>query len=244
MVNVIGPLFSLDAKGTFGKVLTFFSKFGQSYASYAALLAERRHRIPSKLVSQMSGFFKGAWDNWKILGPLAVGMWEYVAEGKSLLGRCSFFSTYLETKGARWAEFPFPPQFALVYYTDQIADYEQKMADMETLTGLFYLKKPEAFYTEFEITEAIGQSNWSGEWYVLPSSLFENYPPDEQLNTIYHEMAHCLMLQHGYLITIFKMQESEEVASEIAARLVAGELVPLYRYSKTNETLHEIVYGW
>jgi len=244
MSKIVGPLFSLEAKGNFNKVIGFFSKAGATYAGFFRPLSERNTQIVGRVTQTMSILFNSGMEAWYLLAPFTKAIWVDVAKGKPLLGRCSFMSTYLKEKGVYWASFPFPLSTVLYYYSDQIADYDKKVSDMELLTDLDFSSRPEAFYTEYSIPESIGQANMYGGWYVLPSSLFDYYPPDVQSFTIYHEMTHCLMAQHGWFYIRFTSKMAEEICDEVAQRMVDGVLTPVYRYSKNNKTLHEIIYGF
>lgn len=243
MVKAIGPLFSLNAVGTYKDALTFYTKAGQAIISYSNPLAGMYRRTVGKVFQAQQIIFGSGMEDWALLHAFGQAVWKKIAEGKPFLGRCSFMSTYLKEKGVYWANYPFPQLIGLTYYTNTLTNYDQKISNLELLTGLSFFKKPEAYYTEFSIPQAVGQANPTGSFYVLPSSLFEDYPPETQSNVIYHEMTHCLMNQHGYVKTYDNSQQTEEVCDEVAQRMSDQQYTPIYRYSKNNKTLYEIIYG-
>lgn len=77
MPSVVGPLFSLDAKGTIGKAITFQ---GKKEGSRAGLIPRHSDTQSTKQLSQRA-YFKQAVAYWRTLNNTYRGYWNNWVKG-------------------------------------------------------------------------------------------------------------------------------------------------------------------
>jgi len=255
-MKVVGPLFSLDAQGTLGKILTYGRN---QFGNWARRIVGRKYtRTP--LQEEVRKWFKDGLDTWEkmieeehFLWSLALTNVEAYGSvvGKNLhrWARCLFLHHCLSTRCYYWRGSPFPPELWQLNYTSQVANYDQIISDLETLTGLKMCEKPGVwalmtlgrykvtYYGELIETIA-GVACQSGTYIALDKDFYEGLDEYKKKYLVAHELTHCLLIQHGYP-AVSNRQDHENIAHECGVRVANGQLTPIYTYK--GKTLSEIV---
>lgn len=91
MPKLTGPLFSNDARGNVGGVITYSKTFGGNVAKLTPKVKE----LPSDLQKAYRGVYKAGKDAWKALSEEQKAVYIELAKGKPRTGFNMFMSEYL-----------------------------------------------------------------------------------------------------------------------------------------------------
>lgn len=102
MVKVYGPMMSMDASGTIGKIATFSKWKGRNYVRSRVVPANPKSALQVS-VRAMLRFLSQAWVN---VGATPQGTWDDLAAADQI----SPFNAFVGRNGSRWREFQAPSQ--------------------------------------------------------------------------------------------------------------------------------------
>lgn len=256
MAKVNFPLFSNEARGSIGKIINFQMSRGKAvvrkYFSPGYTLT-----IAQNIVRQ---WFKDGLDWWKKMSAEEHFLWElalknYREYSKSQIaytkrwGRCLFLHQTLLTRSFEWEGSPFPPSLIQMLAPDEIADYDQLMADLELLTGLSFCQGVNPFFFPYLGNvqsknhpgygqEVKGLASAVGVAIALDEDYYWTLNAYQKRLLVAHELTHALMAQHLWNYPNH-VAMSETIANECGTRTAQGELVPVYTYQ--GKTLSEWV---
>ncbi len=226
MVKIIGPLFSEEAKGVFANTLFYGKQNGVNFAKM--LFNKVKRRAPLQSIQRT--IFKEGMEAWKLLGPVVQSLWHFQNRLQPRQGRCDFLTVWMLNHGEPWNLYPIPRNINTIDFTDRIASYSDFMDDVEELTGLLFCDTPEVYYMAFVWYGMDGISFLPGYFWGFPqnSPLAFDKPSGDLV--IYRELAHCLLMQHGFPANHANTLDHGFMAQEVAVRCVAGDLTPVYTY--------------
>jgi len=245
-MKIIGPLFSLDARGTLGKAITYGAN---QFGNWVRRIVGRKY-TRSDLQNNVRKLFKRGADVWHRVFKPELGqrceidvdtnyLWELVNKGNRQAGRCEYLKYYITRKGPNWMHYPLPLRLNRIVVTSRIAQYDQIINDLETLTGLTMCIRPIVLGIDFGLLPIGGFALAPGLIIVVN---LKHFDPDGWYRDkwmIAHELTHCLLNQHGYFNILLLHRDHEAMANECADRIVEGNLTPIYTYK--GKTMEEIV---
>jgi len=256
MAKTHGPLYSLSAKGTIGKTITYGkSQFG-NWARGVFLKKTTRNKAQDII----RNWFKRTIDYFLDMADEERFLWKLVLmntkeynthkiQETSRSPRCHLSHHTLSTKSFLWNLSPFPPELIQWLGKDEIEGYEQMKSDLETLTGLSFCDPVPPFffpYLGIVTTEehpgksyrTIGLTNARGAAIALHEDHYFTSSIREQKHIVGHELTHAIMSQHGWKYRP-AVSDSEIIADECGYRIADGDLIPVYTYK--GKTLSEWV---
>lgn len=246
MAKLVGPLFSLDAKGTFAKALSFGSS---RLGSWLRRLVKKKYtrtlgqdtirKLFKEALEKWQEVFYGSYSWFQDLTLDDNWLWEFINKGRGRGGRCEFIGEYIKHNGVKWPFYPLSLRIPRIVITDKIENYDGIISDLETLTGLELCHKPTVIALMLLNLGRQAGALGTGKLIFIRRS---DIDPDgwyRDTETIAEELTHCLLIQHGYSFYSLKRRDHETIASECGARVAKGELTPIYKYQ--GKTLSEIV---
>ena len=256
MAKVIGPLFSLDVKGTIAKTITFGAN---QYSNWVRGIVKRKYtRNPAQ--DLVRTWFKAGIDVFKNMSQEERFLWDLAltnykeygsAMSKNLhrMGRCLFLSDVLSTRAWEWEGSPFPPELWHMLAKDEIEGYDQLVSDVETLTDLDFCVTVNPFFFRYlgkvlspqhpgmgSLTAGI--ASYSGTAIALDQNYYDGLSAYQRKDLIAHELTHIIMTQHGWNYPA-SVVASEQIANECGIRVADGDLAPVYLYE--GKALPELV---
>lgn len=255
-MKVIGPLFSLDAKGTIGKTLTYGKN---QFGNWVRRITKRKYTLNEAQKEIRKWFkdgivaFQDMSDEERFLWNLAVRNYAnygvHLAKYVVRWGRCLFLHHVLTDLSFTWRGSPFPPSLWQMLAKDKIEGYDQIMKDLETLTGLVFCKPVNPYFFKYlgiirspghpHIGEEVdGFCNHRGIAIALCEDRYYSFNDWHKKHIIAHELTHAIMEQHGWDYRN-NVSDSEAMADECGVRVASGELTPVYTYK--GKTLSEWV---
>jgi len=256
MAKVELPLFSKAASGSIRRALTFGQNQFGSWVRHLYKITTTY--LPSQL--EIRQWFKNVVEYSLDMADEEKFLWWLVLrnakqynirriEKANRTWRCHLFHWILSTKSFIWDGSPFPPELRQWLAKDSIANYEQLMSDLETLTGLLFCDSVNPYFFPFlyEYTTpghpkygstVVGFASVRGAAIALLESYWNDADAWERNRLTVHELTHCLMAQHGWIYRA-AVKDSETIADECGERVANGQLEPIYTYK--GKTLSEWV---
>jgi len=245
MAKLTGPLFSLEAIGKIADTLYYHFNRAGNYVS--RVVKKKYTRTGAQDVIRK--LFSKAISKWKRMSEEEYFLWDLATRNYQEYGshlkkyvsrraRCLFLSHVLLTQKFLWEGNPFPPSLWQMLAIDEIEGYNQLIADLETLTGLSFCKKPNPYFFQYLGRNILGLCAFPGPAIAIDEDLYWAMSEWQRKQLVVHELTHALMNQHGY----DKLRDPvtfETIADECGVRVANGELTPIYTYQ--GKTLSEIV---
>ena len=256
MTKILGPLFSIDALGTFARAVTYGSN---QFGNWARRIVRRKY-TRNEDQNFIRSWFKWGIDVFKGMSQEERFLWElaltnYVEHGSSTArnlhrwARCLFLHHVLTTFSFEWNGSPFPLELWQMLASDQIEGYSQIMSDLETLTAFSFCEEVKPYFFKYlgvirtpghpgKGLPSAGMACYSGTAIALNEKMYKDSSDYVKKFVIAHELTHSIMNQHGwdYGATV---AVSEQIANECGARVANGELTPVYLYE--GKALPELV---
>jgi len=255
-MKIIGPLLSLDAKGTIARTLTYGKN---QYGNWVRRITKRKYTL-NATQKKIRKWFKNAIDSFQDMSAEERFLWElattnYQEYGAHLLkqtarwARCLFLHHVLTDLSFSWQGSPFPPELWKMLAKDEIAGYDQLKIDLETLTGLVFCDPVDPYffkwlgYVKSKGHPGIGQetaglANSRGSAIAIREDLWEGWDTWVRDKNVAHELTHAIMEQHGWNYRN-NVYDSEMMADDCGNRVADGDLTPVYTYK--GKTLSEWV---
>jgi len=256
MTKILGPLFSIDALGTFARAVTYGSN---QFGNWARRIVRRKY-TRNEDQNFIRSWFKWGIDVFKGMSQEEQFLWElaltnYKEYGSSMArnlhrwARCLFLNHVLTTFSFEWEGSPFPPGLWKMLASDQIKGYSQMVSDLETLTALSFCKEVKPYFFRYlgicETTGhpgkgalVAGMATYFGTAIALDENYYKGLSDYEKTKLVAHELTHTIMNQHGWDYGA-AVAASEQIADECGTRVADGELTPVYLYE--GKALPELV---
>lgn len=256
MSKVVGPLFSLDARGTIAKTITYGIN---QYGNWVRRIVKRKY-TRSDAQDFIRDWFKWGIDVFKDMSQEERFLWNLaltnykkygssMAENLHRMGRCLFLHRVLSTYSFDWDDSPFPPDLWQMFAKDEIDGYDQLMSDLETLTALTFCETVNPYFFKYlGVVQSPGHPGLGqpvagiaasfGTAIAIHQGFYEGYSVYDKKDLIVHELTHAIMDQHGWNYGA-SVAASEQIANECATRVADGDLAPVYLYE--GKALPELV---
>lgn len=256
MAKVIGPLLSLDARGTIAKTVTFGIN---NAGNWVRGIGKRKYTRNAEQDIRRT-WFKDAITYFHKMSKEEQWLWSLALTNYKKYGsamsknfhrwaRCLFTHHVLTSLSFEWEGSPFPPTLHSTFASDELEDFEQIKADLETLTGLSFCHDVNAFFFKFLGdnqslpsvplgTKVLGFSSHNGLAIAILENWYKEASSYDKKKLAAHELLHSLMFQHEYDYN-FNPLAAENIADEVSIRIADGELTPIYTIF--GLTLSEVV---
>lgn len=250
MTLVVGPLFSLDASGKFGKSLIYGKNQGGNWvrpplhrkkAVSERQLAQRNLFLAAKGVySAMTDEERQLWYSAVHEDHLNSGL-DYYRYKRS--GLCLFMSEALNTGEFEWGNCPFPPLLPRLNADYALVDINTYISAIETYTVLSFCEMPSFwFFEKLGLYVSSLHPDYGDICYQIPSSqgtglailksYWDTLDTDGKIEFQLQNLVFLLISQHRYFYSI-NMIAAWEMAVEITDDILSGSAIPPYEYNGT-----------